>query len=113
MQRIKVGDKVRIISGDASLYGKEGLVLQVCHKSNKAIVEGINKVKCHIKPTANQEKGAIKDKEAWISLSKIALIVPKATRGISKVSYVIDKKTKKKIRVAKKTGTEIVMSTKK
>ncbi|MBQ6970088.1 hypothetical protein IJQ19_00425 [bacterium] len=41
------------------------------------------------------------------------MVVPKATRGISKVSYVIDKKTKKKIRVAKKTGTEIVMSTKK
>lgn len=113
MQRIKVGDKVRVISGDAGLYGKEGRVLQVCHKCNKAIVEGINKVKCHKKPSANQEKGSIKDKEAWISLSKLALIVPKATRGISKVSYVFDKKTKKKIRIAKKTGTEIVMATKK
>ena len=113
MQRIKVGDKVRIISGDAGLYGKEGLVLQVNHKTNKAIVEGINKVKCHLKPSGKQEKGAIKDKEAWIALAKLALIVPKATRGISKIKYSFDKKTNKKIRIAKKTGVEIVSSRKK
>ncbi|MCQ2956621.1 MAG: 50S ribosomal protein L24 [Mycoplasmoidaceae bacterium] len=61
MQRIKTGDKVRVISG--KLLGKEGTVLQVCPTCQKAIVEGLNKVKCHKKQGANQEKGGIIEKE--------------------------------------------------
>ena len=105
MQRIKTGDKVRIISG--KLMGKEGTVKQVCPKCHKAIVEGLNKVKVHTKPGANaQDKGGIKEKEAWIPLSKLALVVAKAKRGVSKIAY----KTNKdgfKIRVAKATGADL------
>lgn len=104
MQRIKKGDKVRIISG--KLFGKEGKVLEVCPKCKKAIVEGLNKVKIHKKPGVGQEKGGIFEKEAWIPLSKLALLTSKSKRGVSKVSYLYDK-NKKKIRVAKKIGTEI------
>lgn len=109
MQRIKKGDKVRIISG--KLMGKEGTVLQVCPKCGKAIVEGLNKVKVHTKPGANQEKGGIKEKEGWIHLSKLALVVPKAARGVSKIKFVKNK-AGKKVRVAKKTGAEIGTSKK-
>lgn len=104
MQRIKTGDKVRIVSG--KLLGKEGIVLQVCPTCKRAIVEGLNKVKMHKKAGANQEKGGIVEKENWIPLCKLALVVPKAARGVSKISY---KKNKdgKKVRVAKVTGAEI------
>ena len=61
MQRIRKGDKVRVISG--KLLGKEGTVLQVCPTCHQAIVEGLNKVKCHKKAGANQEKGGIIEKE--------------------------------------------------
>jgi len=103
MQRIKTGDKVRIISG--KLMGKEGNVLKVCPHCGKAIVEGLNKVKVHQKAN-QQEKGGIKEKEAWIPLAKLALVAPKAKRGVSKVSYQLNKEGKK-IRVAKATGAEI------
>jgi len=104
MKRIIKGDKVRVISG--SLMGKEGVVLQVCPKCNKAIVEGLNKVKCHKKAGANQDKGGIVEKEAWIPLSKLAIIVPKSARGISKIAYKPNKDGKK-VRVARKTGAEL------
>ncbi|MCQ2748073.1 MAG: 50S ribosomal protein L24 [Mycoplasmoidaceae bacterium] len=61
MQRIKKGDKVRIISG--KLYGKEGIVLQVCPTCKKAIVEGLNKVKKHQKAAQGKERGGIVEKE--------------------------------------------------
>ena len=106
MQRIKKGDEVRIISG--KLLGKQGIVLRVCPKTNKAIVEGLNKVKIHQKSNANgkQQKGGIKEQEAWIHLSKLTLVVAKAKRGVSKVAYKIDKDGQK-TRVAKATGSVI------
>lgn len=104
MQRIKVGDKVRVISGSSKIYGKEGIIIQVCPKEQKAIVEGINKVKKHLKP--NNGKGEIKEKEAWLPWSKLALIDPKATRGISKIKYSWTKEGKK-IRVLKKSNLEV------
>ncbi|XQP55724.1 MAG: 50S ribosomal protein L24 [Mycoplasmoidaceae bacterium] len=109
MQRIKTGDKVRIISG--KLLGKEGTVLKVCPTCNKAIVEGLNVVKVHKKAGANQEKGGIKEQEAWIPLCKLALVTPKAARGVSKISYKVNKDGKK-VRVAKATGAEIGSSKK-
>ena len=109
MQRIRTGDKVRIISG--KLLGKEGIVLKVCPTCHKAIVEGLNKVKMHKKAGANQEKGGIIEQEAWIPLSKLALVVPKAARGVSKIGYKLNKEGKK-VRVAKVTGAEIGTSKK-
>jgi large subunit ribosomal protein L24 len=104
MQRIKKGDKVRVISGKYAT--KEGNVLLVDAKHGRAIVEGLNKVKRHQKPSANQEKGGIKEKEAFLPLCKLALIAPKAPQGISKIKYVINKDGKK-IRMAKKTNVAI------
>ncbi len=104
MNRIKKGDKVRVISGKNST--KEGIVLQVFPKKNLAIVEGINVAKRHTKPSANQDKGGILDKELPIHLSKLALVAPKSPRGVSKISYSKDKEGKK-VRIAKKTNSVI------
>ncbi|MDR0752796.1 MAG: 50S ribosomal protein L24 [Mycoplasmataceae bacterium] len=111
MNRIIKGDKVRIISG--KYKSKEGVVLSVDLKNKGAIVEGINKVKRHTKPTQqNNNKGGIIEKESLIPFSKLALVVEKAKNGISKVSF-IKGKDNKKIRISKKTKTELKKSIKK
>ena len=111
MQRIRKGDLVRIISGDEAT--KEGIVLQVLPKKQSAIVEGLNIVKMHQKPDQkNKNKGGIISKEAPIKLSKLAIVSVKAPQGISKIAYRMDKNNKK-IRIAKKTNTEVVVGKKK
>ncbi|MDR2369731.1 MAG: 50S ribosomal protein L24 [Mycoplasmataceae bacterium] len=101
MQRIKKGDKVRVIAGKYAT--KEGTVLLVNNKKGVAVIEGLNKVKMHRKPNAKQEKGGIQEKEAGIPLCKLALLAPKAPQGISKIKYTINKEGKK-VRIAKKTN---------
>ena len=111
MQRIRKGDLVRIISGDEAT--KEGIVLKVFPKKQSAIVEGLNIVKMHQKPDQkNKNKGGIISKEAPIKLSKLAIVSVKAHQGISKIAYRMDKNNKK-IRIAKKTNTEVVVGKKK
>jgi large subunit ribosomal protein L24 len=103
MQRIKKGDKVRVISGN--LATKEGTVLLVNNKKGVAVVEGLNKRKRHKKASGKQEKGGIVEMEVGIPLSKLALLSPKAPQGISKIRYEI--KDGKKIRVSKKTSSPV------
>ena len=70
--KIKKGDKVFIISGKDK--GKEGEVTKIIKSSqnqDKALVQGINIVKRHTKPTQN-DPGGIKEKESPINISKIA-----------------------------------------
>ena len=55
--KIKTGDTVKVIAGDHK--GSEGKVLQVDREKNKAIVEGINEVSKHEKPSANNPQGGI------------------------------------------------------
>lgn len=111
MKRIKKGDKVRLICGDQAT--QEGIVLSVNYKNNTAIVEGLNMVKRHTKPNQqNQNKGGIITKEAPINMSKLALVVLKAPQGISKVCYKVNREGKK-VRMAKKTNTELTGGKKK
>jgi len=104
MNRIKKGDKVRVISGKYKT--QEGVVTKVDNKKMVAIVEGLNKVKMHRKASNENQNGGIKEVEAPMPLSKLALVVPKTPQGISKVAY---KKNKAnvKVRVARKTKAEI------
>ncbi|GMO15823.1 MAG: 50S ribosomal protein L24 [Mycoplasmoidaceae bacterium] len=111
MNRIIKGDKVRIISGKNK--SKEGVVLSIDLKNKSAIVEGINMVKDHQKPSqANNNKGGIVSKEAPILLCKLALVVDKAKNGISRVSFIKDKDGKKN-RVSTKTKAVLKGSAKK
>jgi len=100
--RIKSGDTVRIIAGDHK--GSEGKVLQVIRDKNKAIVEGINLVKKHEKPSAKNPQGGIVEKEAPIHISNLSLLDPKSGE-ITRVGYEV--REGNKVRVAKKSNEVI------
>jgi len=97
--KIKSGDNVRVIAGDHK--GSEGKVLRVLREKNKAIVEGVNMVSKHVKPSATNPQGGIVKKEAAIHISNIALIDTK-TNSITKVAYKVE--GDKKVRVSKKSN---------
>ena len=71
---VRKGDQVMVLSGDDK--GKTGAVLQVIPDKNRAIVEGVNIVKKHVKATQNEE-GGIQEMEASIHLSNLAVLDPK------------------------------------
>jgi large subunit ribosomal protein L24 len=97
--KIKSGDNVRVIAGDHK--GSEGKVLRVFREKNKAIVEGVNMVSKHVKPSATNPQGGIVKKEAAIHISNIALIDTK-TNSVTKVTYKVE--GDKKVRVSKKSN---------
>ena len=98
--KIKKGDTVKVIAGKDK--GKEGKVLAVNVKDNTVIVEGINMVTKHSKPSAANQAGGITTKEAALHISNVMLVVDgKATR----VGFQMD--GDKKVRVAKATGKVI------
>lgn len=97
---IRRGDKVVVIAGDAK--GKTGTVVSVDINNDKAIIEGLNMVKRHNKPTATNPNGGIVEKEAPIHVSNIALVDPKTGKP-TKVGRKEDKNGKL-VRYAKKSG---------
>jgi large subunit ribosomal protein L24 len=99
--KIKTGDTVRVIAGDHK--GSEGKVLTVFIEKNKAIVEGINMIKKHMKPNAQSPQGGIVEKEAAIQISNLSLLNSKgeATRAGYKIE------DGKKVRFAKKSNEVI------
>lgn len=70
--KIKSGDKVRVIAGDHK--GQEGAVRKVLIEKKKAIVEGVNMISKHEKPSASNPQGGIAKKEAPIHISNLSLI---------------------------------------
>ncbi|CAM2787119.1 LSU ribosomal protein L24P [Flavobacterium succinicans] len=97
--KIKSGDIVRVIAGDHK--GEEGKVLRVYREKNKAIVEGVNMVSKHTKPSAKNPQGGIVKKEASIQISNIALIDPK-TKETTRVGIRVE--GDKKVRFSKKSN---------
>ncbi|HRB72535.1 50S ribosomal protein L24 [Flavobacterium sp. WV_118_3] len=97
--KIKSGDIVKVIAGDHK--GAEGKVLRVLREKNKAIIEGINMVSKHTKPSAKNPQGGIVKKEAPIHISNIALIDPK-TKSATKVGVKVE--GDKKVRISKKSN---------
>lgn len=95
---IKAGDKVMVIAG--SNKGKDGIVKQVLIKENRAIVENVNIVKKHMKPT-NDEPGGINEVEAPIHLSNLMLVDPSSGKPTRVGRKVVDGKN---VRYSKKTG---------
>ncbi|ARV12633.1 MULTISPECIES: 50S ribosomal protein L24 [Gilvibacter] len=100
--KIKTGDNVTVIAGDHK--GSEGKVLRVMADANKAIVEGVNLVKKHQKPSANNPQGGIVEKEAAIHISNLSLIDPKSGDA-TRVGYRMD--DGKKVRFSKKSNEVI------
>nr|WP_299385740.1 50S ribosomal protein L24 [Allomuricauda sp.] len=100
--KIKTGDTVKVITGDHK--GTEGKVLQVDREKNKAIVEGVNMVSKHEKPSAKNPQGGIVKKEAPIHISNLSLIDPKSGDA-TRVGYEV--RDGKKVRFAKKSNEVI------
>ncbi len=100
---IKKGDKVKVITG--SYKGTVAEVTKVFPKTDKIIVEGVNIVKKHLKPTQMNPDGGIVEKEAPIHVSNVALYDEKAKQA-GKVRIELDKNGKK-VRVFKKSGAQV------
>mgnify|MGYP000755603015 FL=1 len=104
--RIKKGDKVKVITG--AYKGTIGEVKVVFPKEDRVIVEGVNMVKKHLKPTQANPDGGIVEKEAKIHVSNVMLYDEKAkvaSRITTKVEVVDGKNVK--TRVFKKSGNEV------
>ena len=100
MMKIKTGDTVKVIAGKDK--DKEGKVMSVDRKNGKVIVEGVNMIIKHMKPSAGNPNGGIVQKEAAIDASNVMYVHKgKATR----VGFKMD--GDKKVRFAKSTGDVI------
>ena len=99
--KIKTGDTVRVIAGDHK--GSEGKVIKVLLDKNKAIVEGVNMVKKHMKPSAQSPQGGIVEKEASIQISNLSLLTSKG--DTTRVGYKVE--DGKKVRFSKKSNEVI------
>ena len=100
MQKIKKGDTVQIIAGKDK--GQEGKVVSVNPKTGRVVVEGLNMVTKHTKPSQANPNGGIVEKEAPIDISNVMLVVGGKTTRVG-----FDFKDGKKVRVAKTTGKVI------
>ena len=99
--KVKTGDTVRVIAGDHK--GSEGKVIKVLIDKNKAIVEGVNMVKKHMKPSAQSPQGGIVEKEALIQISNLSLLTAKGET--TRVGYKME--NGKKVRFSKKSNEVI------
>lgn len=101
--KIKRGDNVIITTGNKSIKGKTGEVIEIVKKEGKdprVIVAGLNIVKRHTKPSAGNPQGGIVEKEASIHISNVAL-VGKDGKAV-KAGYKVE--GGKKVRIAKNSG---------
>ena len=99
--KIKSGDTVKVIAGDHK--GTEGKVLKVFVDKNKAIIEGVNMVKKHTKPSAQNPQGGIVEKEAPMHLSNLSLLTSKGEA--TRVGFKME--GDKKVRFSKKSNEVI------
>ena len=97
--KIKKGDTVRVIAGVDK--GKEGKVLEV--KGTKVKVEGVNKVKKHVKPNQSNPKGGIIEEEAALDISNVMYVVD---GKVTRIGFKTEE-GKDKVRYAKTTGEVI------
>ena len=98
--KIKSGDNVRVMAGDHK--GEEGKVSIIFPNKNRAIVEGVNMISKHTKPSAQNPQGGIVKKEASIHISNLMLL---EDGKVTKVGYKIE--GDKKVRVSKNTDKAI------
>ena len=97
---IKKGDTVKVIAGNDK--GKEGKVLEIIADKNRAMVEGINIVTKHVKPSAAKPEGGIEKTEAAIHMSNLMVVDPSKGEP-TRVGRKVNDKGKLQ-RYSKKTG---------
>ena len=96
---VKKGDTVKVISGDNK--GKIGKVLKVLVSDNRIVVEGVNIISRHTRPSNANPDGGIIKKEAPIAISNV-MVYDTKTSQVSRVGY--KEENGKKVRFAKKSG---------
>ncbi|ASK61646.1 50S ribosomal protein L24 [Virgibacillus phasianinus] len=96
---VKKGDKVKVISGKDR--GKQGTILEAYPKKDRVLVEGINMVKKHAKPSQDNPQGGILNQEAPVHVSNVMPIDPKSGEP-TRVGFEV--RDGKKVRIAKKSG---------
>jgi large subunit ribosomal protein L24 len=99
--KIKTGDRVVLLTGKDK--GRQGKVIKVMPKDEKLIVEGLNMVKRHTKASQSDPQGGIKNKEAAVHVSNVAIVDSKGNP--TRVGFRVD--GDKKVRFAKTTGEVI------
>jgi len=99
--KIRKGDRVVVLTGKDK--GRSGKVLSVLPKDSRVVVEGLNMVQRHTRPTQGDPQGGIKNKEAAIHLSNVA--IADSNGKPTRVGFRVE--GDKKVRVAKTTGEVI------
>ena len=98
---IKIGDTVKVLSGESR--DQQGTVLSIDRTKERVIVEGVNVVKRHTKPSASEPQGGIVEKEGSIHLSNLMVVVKGQA---SRIGRKLNDKGKL-VRYSKKSGEEI------
>jgi large subunit ribosomal protein L24 len=101
--RLKTGDLVVVISGKNK--GKQGKIARILADNDRVVVEGVNLIKRHLKPTARTPQGGILEKEAPLHASKVMPVDPKTGKP-TRVRFTTDAKGNK-TRIAVKSGDEL------
>jgi large subunit ribosomal protein L24 len=99
--KIKTGDRVMVLAGKDK--GRQGAVLKVMPKEERVVVEGLNMVQRHTRPSQLDPQGGIKNKEASLHVSNVAVVDSKGKP--TRVGFRVD--GDKKVRFAKTTGEVI------
>ena len=97
--KLKVGDQVKVLTG--KYKDQEGKVLQVLPKEGSVVVEGVNIVKTHQKPSATNPNGGVQEKTMPINVSKVSFLTKSGKT--SRLGFKI-KADGKKVRIAKQDG---------
>ena len=103
MQRVQKGDEVVVIAGKNK--GRRGSVLRVIPKTERVVVQGINIVTKHVKPTKDNPQGGIVKREAAIHISNVMLADPET--GDPTRVRIQTLESGRKVRVAAKSGQQI------
>jgi large subunit ribosomal protein L24 len=103
MQKIRKGDEVIVIAGKNK--GTRGKVLRVLPATDKVVVQGVNVVTKHVKPTRQNQRGGIERREAPIHISNVAIADPQT--GEPTRIRIQTLEGGRKVRVAVKSGEQI------
>ncbi len=96
--KIKKSDKVIVLSGKEK--GKQGRILSIIPKKNRVIIERVNMIKRHMKPSRQYSQGGIIEKEGTLHISKIMLVCPRCQKPSRISNHILD--DGRKVRLCKR-----------
>ena len=98
--KVKKGDTVKVLDGESK--GSTGRIVRVIPKMNRVVVEGVNMIKKHQKPSATSPQGGIVEMEAPLHISNVSLVDP-TSNEVTRVGRKMDDNGNV-VRYAKKSG---------